>query len=93
MFEYVEDCANYESPIATLHNIYVKPTNKTYARHQLATTRQQAGESLDKYLHALNILSKECNFKPATATKYSEEYIRDTLISGIHHNQIRQRLL
>ena len=93
VFEYVEECAEYESAIATLHNIYVKPTNEIYARHELATRRQQAGESLDEYLQALKILSKECNFKPVTATEYCEEYIRDAFISGIHSNQIRQRLL
>ena len=93
VFEYVEGCADYESAIATLHNIYVKPTNEIYARHQLATRRQQAGESLDEYLQALKILSKECNFKPVTATEYCEEYIRDAFISGILSNQIRQRLL
>ena len=93
VFEYVEECADYESAIATLHNIYVKPTNEIYARHQLATRRQQVGESLDEYLQALKILSKECNFKPVTATEYCEEYIRDAFISGILSNQIRQRLL
>ena len=93
VFEYVEGCADYESAIATLHNIYVKPTNEIYARHQLATRRQQAGESLDEYLEALKILSKECNFKPVTATEYCEEYIRDAFISGILSNQICQRLL
>ena len=93
VFEYVEECADYESAIATLHNIYIKATNEIYARHQLATRRQQAGESLDEYLQALKILSKECNFKPVTATEYCEEYIRDAFISGIHSDQIRQRLL
>ena len=93
MFELVEECADYESAIATLCNIYFKPTNEIYARHQLATKRQQVGEGLDEYLQALKILSKESNFKPVTATKYCEEYIRDAFISGIHSNQIRQRLL
>ena len=51
------------------------------------------GESLDEYLQALKILSKEYNFKPVTATEYCEEYIRDAFISRIHSNQIRQRLL
>ena len=89
----MEECADYESAIATLHDIYVKPTNEIYARHQLATRRQQVGESLDEYLQALKILSKECKFKPVTATEYCEEYIRDAFISGIHSNQICQRLL
>ena len=79
----MEECADYESAITTLRNIYVKPTNEIYARHQLATRRQQAGEGLDEYLQALKILRKECNFKPVTATEYCEEYIRHAFISGI----------
>ena len=93
VLEYLEECAHYESAIANLHNIYVKPANEIYARHQLATRRQQAGESPDEYLQALKIHTKECNLKPVTATEYCKEYIRDAFIFGIHSNQIRQKLL
>ncbi|XP_020901303.1 uncharacterized protein LOC110239892 [Exaiptasia diaphana] len=93
VFEYVEGCTDYKSAIEALQNIYVKPTNEIYARHLLATRRQQAGESLDEYLQSLKTLSKECNFKPVTATEYRDEYIRDAFISGIQSNQIHQRLL
>ena len=93
VFEYIEECDTYESAIETLHNIYVKPTNEIYARHMLATRRQQAGETLDEYLQALKTLSKKCNFQSVTAVKYCEEYIRDAFIAGLQSNQIRQRLL
>ena len=93
MLEYLEECADYESAIPNLHNIYIKLANVIYAGHQFATRRQQAGESLDEYLQALKIHTKECNFKPVTATEFCKEYIRDAFISGIHSNQIRQRLL
>ena len=93
VFEYVEECADYKSAIETLQNIYVKPTNEIYARHMLATRRQQPDETLDEYLQALKTLSKDCNFQSVTAAKYCEEYIRDAFITGLHSNQIRQRLL
>lgn len=93
VFEYVEECADYESAIETLQNIFVKPTNEIHARHVLATRRQQVGETLDEYLQALKTLAKDCNFQSVTAAKYCEEYIRDAFITGLHSNQIRQRLL
>ena len=93
VFEFIEECTTYEAALEALDNIYVKPTNEIYARHVLATRRQQTGESLDEYLQALKVLSKECNFQCVTAAKYCEEYIRDAFITGLHSNQIRQRLL
>ncbi|XP_065055331.1 uncharacterized protein LOC135683878 [Rhopilema esculentum] len=93
VYEYIEECTTYGSAIETLQNIYVKPTNEIYVRHVLATRRQQAGETLDEYLQALKVLSKECNFQSVNAAKYCEEYIRDAFITGLNSNQIRQRLL
>ena len=93
VYEYIEECTTYKSAIETLQNTYVEPTNKIYARHVLATQRQQAGETLDEYLQALKVLSKECNFQSITAANYGEEYIRDAFITGLNSNQIRQRLL
>ncbi len=93
VFEYIEECSGYESAMESLQNIYVKPTNEIYARHVLATRRQQPGETLDEYLQALKVLSKECNFQSVTAAKYCEEYVRDAFITGLQLNQIRQRLL
>ncbi len=88
VFEFIEECTTYEAALETLDNIYVKLTNEIYARHVLATRRQQTGESLDEYLQALKV----CNFQSVTAAKYCEEYIRDAFITGSHSNQIRQRL-
>ena len=56
--------------------------NEIFARHVLATRRQQASETLDEYLRALKTLSKDCNFKSVTATQYCEESIRDAIITG-----------
>ena len=64
-----------------------------FARHRLATRRQQVGESLDEYLLTLKTLSKECNFRAVTATQHCEESIRDAFISGMQSPLIRQRLL
>ena len=47
--DYVEDCTDYDSVVVTLEGLYIKSPNETFARHLLATRRQQPGESLDKY--------------------------------------------
>ena len=43
VFEYIEECSTFKSALESLQNIYVKPTNEIYARHILATRRQQSG--------------------------------------------------
>ena len=91
IFEYVEQCETYESAVATLKALYIKPTNEVFARHLLATRRQRNGESLDEFLQALKTLSKDCNFKDVTAAIYRDEAIRDSFITGLLSNSIRQR--
>ena len=89
----IAECATYEIAIDALEALYIKPTNEIFARHLLATRRQQAGETLDEYLHALKTLSKDCNFKSVTAALHREESNRDAFISGLQSSLIRQRLL
>ena len=93
VYQYVEDCATYEAAIETLQALYVKPTNEVYARHLLATRRQQPAETLDEFLQALKTLSKDCNYKSVTSVVYREESIRDAFISGLTSPLIRRRLL
>ena len=93
IYAYIEDCKDYDGAITTLTNLYIKQPNEIFARHQLATRKQQVGESLDDYLQALRVLSKDCQFKPVTAEVYTSESIRDAFISGLNSQLIRTRLL
>ena len=93
VFQLIEEAQTYEQAVTTLKKIYVKPPNSVYARHLLATRRQKEGESLDSFLQALKDLSRDCNFEAVTAAQHRDEYIRDSFITGIRCNQIRQRLL
>ncbi len=67
VYELIEDCVSYESAVAKLESVYVKLPKEIFARHVLATRRQQSGESLDEFLRELHKLSKDCNFKAVTA--------------------------
>ena len=66
IFDYVEECETYEAVIETLDRLYVKTPNKIFARHDLATRKQQPGESLE-FLEELKKLSKHCGFDAVTA--------------------------
>ena len=93
VFEYVEECTNYEEVVDTLKKLYVKTPNKIFARHELASRKQKSGESLDEFLEGLKKLSKHCNFTSVTADVYRSELIRDSFINGLTSSYIRQRLL
>ena len=81
VYQYVEDCRDYPAAIETLQALYVKPTNEIYARHILATRRQQPAETLDEYLQSLKTLSKDCNYQGVNSILYREESIRDAFIT------------
>ncbi|XP_064086095.1 uncharacterized protein LOC135201146 [Macrobrachium nipponense] len=93
VYELVEDCSTFESAIAKLESAYIKLPNEVFARHVLATRRQQSGESLDEFLRELHKLSKDCNFQAVTAEQYWQELVRDAFINGIASAFIRQCLL
>ena len=93
VFDYIEECTTYESAIEILKKVYVKAPNEIFARHQLATRKQQSSESIDEFLQSLQNLSKNCNFAAVSADIYRNQMIRDSFISGLSSNYIRQRLL
>ena len=92
-YEYISEAENYASAIETLKKVFVRPSNEVFARHLLATSKQQSGETIDQYFQRLKRLSLDCKFADVTAATYREETIRDAFIAGISSNDIRQRLL
>ncbi|XP_050500625.1 uncharacterized protein LOC126880642 [Diabrotica virgifera virgifera] len=93
IYELISDCRKYSEAKGILEAVFVKPKNEIFARHILMTKRQQAGENIDQYVRHIKVLSKDCNFRAVYADQNREDYIRDSLISGILSNDIRQRLL
>ena len=72
VFDYVEDCVDFDSFVKTLQNMYIKTPNKIFAGQLLANRRQQSDESVDEFLQHLRKLSKDCNLKDVTADQYRE---------------------
>ena len=93
MYGYIADCTKYESAEKILEGLYVKPKNEVFARHLLATRRQEPSESLDQYLQTLKLLGKDCEFRAVTAEENCSEFIRDAFINGLRSSHIRQRLI
>ncbi|KRX51749.1 hypothetical protein T09_14994 [Trichinella sp. T9] len=92
-FEYVQGCKTYDEAIAKPNEVYVKPKYVIFARHEFISRKQRDGESLEEFLHALQRLSKNCEYKNVTAEQYREEMIRDAFINNMSSKEIRTRLL
>ena len=68
VFDYVEDCMDFNSVVKTLQNLYIKTPNEIFACHLLDNRRQQSGESLYEFLQQLRKLNKD-----VTADRYRED--------------------
>jgi len=93
VYEFIEECETYDEAITALQSLYVHVPNEIFARHLLATTKQQQGQTLDEFLQTLRRLSKDCNFRTVTTEQYKQEMVRDAFINGLLSHVIRQMLL
>ena len=93
IFDMISECKTYEEAIDTLKNLFVKPKNEVFARHLLATCKQEIGQNLDQYAQKLRSLTKECNFRAVSADEYRDNALCDAFISGVISSATRQRLL
>ena len=49
VFEYIADCNSYDEAITVLRNLYKKGPNEVFARHLLATAKQQPRVALTAF--------------------------------------------
>ena len=57
IYKLISEETTYESARTTLQNLFVKPKNEIYARHMLATAKQDTGESVNEFILRINKLS------------------------------------
>ena len=50
MYEYIEDCDDYDSALEVLDQLFIKKPNEIFARHLLATRQQKPGETVVEFL-------------------------------------------
>ena len=92
-FPIVEDASTYTEAITLLQQQFVKKKNEIFARYLLYTRKQKSEEDIDEYMSQLKMLSKDCNYKQVSAQQHLEESLRDSFITGLKSQTIRQRLL
>jgi len=93
IYELISECEDYDTAIGILTSTYVKPKNVVLARYLLSSCKQERGHTLDEYLHKLETLANDCEYKALTAEQYKTEAIMDAFIGGLSSDHIRQRLL
>ena len=93
MYEHISDYNSYETAVAALEALYVRPKNEVFSRYTLISYKQEPGQDCSQFLQKLHSLAKDCNFRSVTGEQYRSEYIRDAFVSGLSSNFIRQRLL
>lgn len=93
VYSLISNCTTFEASIQILESTYIKPINTVFARHVLATRKQQTGESIDQFLQILKNLAKDCRFEDVTSSQHAEQAIWDAFITGLTWPAIRQRLL
>ena len=93
LYKLIQEGTTYERAIEALQKLFVKPRNEIYARHLLATARQNIGESIDEFVLCIDKLSQNCSFTAVTVLEYKDAMKTDSFISGISSSIIRQRLL
>ena len=78
IYKLISEETTYESTITALQNLFVKPKNEIYARHMLATAKQNVGESVDEFILRINKLSQNCDFTAVSAQEYKDDMKRDS---------------
>ena len=92
VYELIEGLDSYDAAIAKLKASFSKTPNVSFARHQLATRKQKAGESLEEFLQALHVMSKDCSLRNVSAEEYRLNLVRDAFINGLASHHIRRLL-
>ncbi|XP_072340617.1 uncharacterized protein [Scyliorhinus torazame] len=92
-FPLIWDAPPYSEAMTLLKGHYVKLVNQVYARRLLAMRRQLPRETLDDFLRALQILSRNCDCQAVSAVQHTELLIRDAYVTGMKSTYVCQRLL
>ena len=92
-FPIIKEAKKYSEALLLLQKHFIKPKNISFARYLLYNRKQKTEESVSEYVTSLRQLAKDGKYEAVTAQVHQDEAIRDSLISGLKSNQIRQRIL
>ncbi|XP_046858614.1 uncharacterized protein LOC124452064 [Xenia sp. Carnegie-2017] len=87
VYDYIEDCQDFDSSIEALNNLYMKPPNEIFARHLLATRQLYLKTAFDQ-ANALDLAQKNSEAYAPTensaASISTESGVEDPLPSDNH---------
>ena len=83
-----EDRKDLTKVLEALDNYFVGERNETYESYLFNKRGQEKDETVDAYVTALTDMAKYCNFE-----NLHDRLIKDRLVAGIIHNDVRKRLL
>jgi len=83
LFEFVEGCTNFDAAINTFEGFFVKTHSELFARHLLATRRQQPGETLNELFQELQIMTRN----------YQGRFISGLTSAAIHERLLENKTL
>uniref|UniRef100_A0A2C9KY02 Retrotransposon gag domain-containing protein n=1 Tax=Biomphalaria glabrata TaxID=6526 RepID=A0A2C9KY02_BIOGL len=89
----ISDVSSYSMAIDTLKTTYIKVKNDIFARHLVATCKQQPSQTVESFMLKFRSLARDFDFKEVTSEQHRDICIRDAFITGLASNTIRQRLL
>lgn len=87
-FEKEEERDDVNVLIKKFDSYFGTKPNITLLRYKFFTRNQEHGESIQQYVTALRLLSKDCRF-----ATLEEDLIRDRIVCGIRQATVRDRLL
>ena len=88
VFSSTEDSMKYNKVLKYFEAYFGPRKNITYSRFKSFTYRQESDQIFDGYLTEMRKLSSDCNL-----LAFRESLLRDTLIIGLNHKNIQERLL
>ena len=89
IFSLIAKTENYDTAISILKDLFIKPKNKIYVTHKLATRNQLSTETVDEFLQVLKTLSVNCNFQQVSAEEHCKQCTRDEFVQGLCSDLIR----
>ncbi|XP_060810750.1 uncharacterized protein K02A2.6-like [Amyelois transitella] len=87
-FETEAEKDDVQTVIKKFDSYFGTKVNKTLIRYKFFTRNQEDGESIQQYVTALRLLSKDCEF-----SSLEDDLIKDRIVCGIRNSTLRDRLL
>ena len=89
IFQYVEDCYDFDSMKTVLEKLYVKKQNIFMARNKLLSCRQKVGENVQTFFQRIKNLAKFCCFG---SFENRTEWECQSFLSGLRSRTMRLRI-